>query len=124
MSNPEQEQLLSTIAALSQSMRGKNLSDIQLDLLQVAEHLMSNIAVQSAITSPGLVEIVVPEFEIGEPCQVRTVEGGPEHWQNSAWQRSTIIDKVSLNGEHEYQTAVTGRGLWVGTEALQKVDKK
>lgn len=118
MSNPEQERILSTIAALASSLRPHTLTDIQIDLLQVAERLLTNVALQRLPQDrqiqqepPALVE-----FEIGEPCEVRL----PEIVTHEHWQRTTIIDKAD---EMTYQTAATKRGKWIDHSLLRKVSK-
>lgn len=124
MNDPEQAKKLATICSLSQGMEKQALSDIQLDLLEVVVHLMTNIAVQSTLhgrLSLEPHEEPAPEvFELGEPVliQVPADRLQPEHWQ-----RTTIINKAEapgLEGGIEYQTAFTGRELWVGTRRLKK----
>lgn len=120
MSSPEQEQALTTISALAESMRSHTLSDVQNDLLEIAERLMTNIAVQSAMKAsiPVPVAPEVVEFEIGETVNIETP---PTPERASYWQRTTVIDKVRGGLGYEYQTAFSGRGMWVNPLRLQKV---
>lgn len=113
MSNPDQEKALSTIAALSHSMAGTKLTDIQIDLLMVAANLMTNIAVQSQIAASTQI-VPDPEFEIGEPVNVKLADH-----RN---QRATVVGKTQhLRGFH-YQTSATGT-QWITVDLMEKVQR-
>lgn len=123
MSNPEQIQMLATIGSLTQTLEKQVMSDIQLDLLQVVQHLMTNIAVQSTMHGRMALEPGEPaaplEFQVGEPVDVMVPVDGQEHWQ-----RTTVINKQYLqdNG-YAYQTAYTKRDTWIDPAAMRKVQK-
>lgn len=117
MSNPEQEQALSTIAALAHAMAGTKLTDIQLDLLLMAANLMTNIAVQSQIAATAQVTEQVPEFEIGEPVNVHIPATSVSHGYA---QRATVTGKIELKTGFEYKTSATGID-WVTTDRMHKV---
>jgi hypothetical protein len=127
MSNPDQDKALATISSLAHSLDGQVLSDIQIDLLMVAEHLMTNIAVQSTLHGRLALDPSEPkplEFQIGEPVMIETP---PSIDCQPYWQRTTIIDKVegpALEGGFEYKTAFTGRDMWIGVRRLKKAEKQ
>lgn len=119
MSNPDQLKALATIGSLASTLEKQALSDIQMDLLEVAVHLMTNIAVQS--TLHGRQALLPPEppapleFQVGEPVEVMH---GDEQWQ-----RTTVINKQFISEEERYyyQTAFTKRDKWIDGTALRKV---
>lgn len=128
MSNPDQLKSLATISSLAISMQKQTLSDIQLDLLEVAEHLMTNIAVQSTLHGREGMQPAEPpaplEFQVGEPVEVQVPADRVHH---EHWQRTTIIDKKVTEEEGEtvtrYQTAFTKRDFWISAKRLRKVAK-
>ena len=128
MTNPDQVKALATIGSLAQSLEKQTLSDIQMDLLEVAAHLMTNIAVQSTLHGRQALEPAgepeAPVFEPGEPCEVQVPADRITH---EHWQRTTIIDKqVTIEEGVEvtrYKTAFTRRDMWIGTRRLRKIAK-
>lgn len=126
MSNPDQLRSLATISSLAISLQKQNLSDIQMDLLQVAEHLMTNIAVQSTLHGQKGMQPAEPpappEFQVGEPVEVHIPADRVTH---EHWQRTTIINKQTTEEDGaqvtRYQTAVTKRDFWLGVNRLRKV---
>lgn len=127
MSTPEQEQALATISSLATSLRTQALSDVQIDLLEVAAHLMTNIAVQSTINcaSTRLIEL---EYQIGEPVQIDLAALGFTAAEG-AWQRTTVTGKQNVSideahPEYQYQTAFSGTDRWLyPVECMRKVEK-
>ncbi|QOC57989.1 hypothetical protein phiK7B1_134 [Pseudomonas phage phiK7B1] len=120
MSNPDQVKVLATIGSLAQSLEKQVLTDIQMDLLEVAAHLMTNIAVQSTLFGREGMEPAKPaepvEFQVGEPVEVMV---GSEQWQ-----LTTVINKQYTQEDgYFYQTAFTKRDKWIAAEALRKVKK-
>lgn len=114
MSNPEQEQALATIAALAQSLSGTELTDIQLDLLDMAQRMMTNIAVQRQMAANlKAVDPAPVEFDIGEPVNVDSPLFGQP-------QRATIIGKIQHLRGFDYQTSATGQ-VWMRIDSLHKV---
>lgn len=128
MSNPDQLRNLATISSLATSMQKQTLSDIQLDLLEVVAHLITNIAVQSTLHGQlGMKPAEAPaplEFQIGEPVEVQVP---PDRVHHEHWQRTTIIDKKTTEEDGEivtrYQTAFTKREFWIGVARLRKIAK-
>lgn len=125
MSNPDQVKHLATISGLAAGLQKQSLSDIQMDLLEVAVHLMTNIAVQSTLhgkTAMTPAEPAAPVvFEPGEPA-IQTIPA--DRLQHEHKQRTTIINKrVSddSDGGYLYQTSHTGRGVWISAAMLSKV---
>ena len=119
MSSPEQEKALATISSLSASLRNQKLSDVQIDLLMVAEHLMTNIAVQTVIQC----ETRLVEFNLGEPV-MQTIPA--DRTQHEHQQRTTVVDKEAVNdlGDFRYKTAHSGRDTWITATMLSKVQPK
>lgn len=121
MSTPEQEQALSTISALAASLRTQKLSDVQIDLLEVAAHLMSNIAVQTTLNCAST-RLVEAEYQLGEAV-MQTIPA--DRMMREHRQRTTVIDKQPVNdlGDFRYKTAHSGRGIWVTATMLSKLEK-
>lgn len=126
MNTPEQAKSLATISCLAVSLEKKKLTNIQLDLLEIVCHLMTNISIQSMGLGDSSVALPPPEFYLGGSAEIRCnigVEG------SYTWQRTTIIDKRLLTAEgvtpevYEYQTSWSKRGKWIGAEDLRKVAK-
>lgn len=128
MSNPEQEQTIATISALAHALRSKKLSNIQLDQLQIAEHLLTNISVQTqmeasleAAGKPVLkVDPVV--FQPGEPAKVYMLGTRTQH---AHWERATITGlepRETVEGGWVYQTSKTGK-TWLTLNRLEKIAK-
>lgn len=120
--NPDQLRSLATISSLAISLQKQNLSDIQMDLLEVAVHLMTNIAVQSTLRGrEGLspAEPAAPlDFVLGEPVDVEIKETRVSH---AYWQRTTIVDKLTdEKGVSVYRTART-KDAWMEDSRLRKV---
>lgn len=119
MSTPEQEQALATISSLATSLRTQALSDVQIDLLEVAAHLMTNIAVQTTLNCPNTRLV---EYQLGEAV-MQTIPA--DRLQHEHQQRTTVVDKEAVNdlGDFRYKTAHSGRGTWVTATMLNKVEK-
>lgn len=116
MSTPEQEQALATISSLATALRTQTLSDVQIDLLEVAAHLMTNIAVQTTLNC-ATTRLV--EYQLGEPVWFLNRLGQE--------QRTTITNKCSIDSLEgpvtHYQTAFTGPSEWHIEQSLRKVEK-
>lgn len=133
MSTPEQEKALSTIGALAASLRNQKLSDVQIDLLEVAAHLMTNIAVQTTLNC-ATTRLVELEYTPGEPVDVDLAAIELDGQSLTGWQRTTVINRQQTNEnevmqnleepQYRYQTAATGRGIWVAAAVLRKVEAK
>lgn len=131
MSNPEQEQTIATITALAHGLRSKRLSNIQLDQLQIAEHLLTNISVQTQIKATVETEAgiwgdpdkePILKFEPGEPCQVHLAASRTQH---AHWEKATITGaeaRETVAGGWVYQTSKTGKH-WLTPSRLGKVNK-
>ena len=132
MSNPEQEQTIATISALAHALRSKKLSNIQLDQLQIAEHLLTNISVQTQLETPPVAEAgiwgdtepkkYVPRFEPSEPVRVHIPADMVQH---AHWERATITGiqpRDTVEGGCVYQTSKTGK-QWVTPNRLEKLSK-
>ena len=131
MSNPEQEQTIATISALAHALRSKKLSNIQLDQLQIAEHLLTNISVQTQLETPvaeaGIWGDTEPKkhvlrFELSEPVRVHIMASMVQH---AHWERATITGtepRETVEGGWVYQTSKTGK-QWVTPNRLEKLSK-
>ena len=120
MSRLEQERALTVITEIATALRFQHMTNVQLDLLQVAEHLMVNIAVQVQVAAV----LVQPEidFSIGEPVDVTMPNLSGDEISKDYKQRATIIEKVEQSGIAEYRTTATGEE-WLKTDRLDKVKK-
>lgn len=129
MSNPEQEKSLAVISGIAHNLSKADLSAVQLDQLQIAEHLLTNISVQlqieaslRAANQPVTPKVEVPVFQVSEPCQVLIYADRVQH---EHWERATITGaeaRTGVEGGWVYKTSKTG-SAWVTPGRLNKVRK-
>lgn len=124
MISPEQDKSLSTIAALAASLSKQNLTSIQLDLVQAAERVLVNVALQQTefgrlANKPEEPKPQAPVFQEGEPCRVYILANRVQH---AHWQKATVTGKEArhtVEGGFVYQTSATGK-QWVTINRLEK----
>lgn len=133
MSDTDQEKSLATISGLAEAIRRHDLSSIQLDQLQIAEHLLTNIAVQltvaaseranaEAMATPEPVMPKVDTYVGGEPVNVLILASRVEH---EHWEKATITGvemRPCVPGGLVYKTNKTGKH-WLTAGRLSKVRK-
>lgn len=130
MSNPEQEKILATIAALTHSLLKHELSPVQLDQLQITEHLLTNISVQLQMEASNRAAAASAEpaqtgpiFQPSEPCKVMIPADRVQH---EHWELATIIGvdyRPGVAGGFVYQTSKTGK-TWLTSYRLKKVSQE
>lgn len=88
------------------------LTDIQLDQLDIANHVLANLAVQLGIGQKPAAPV---RYEPGQPVEVSIEVNGEQRWQ-----KTTIVDRICWDNTdlsdiiYRYKTAVTGRdGDWI-----------
>lgn len=121
MSGLEQERAITVINDITFALRTQKMSNVQLDMLQVAEHLLVNLAFQVQ-TSNGIVPEPVVDYSICESVDVTITCLSGEDAGTSYQQRATVIDKVEQGGVAEYRTTATG-SEWLTAERISKVKK-
>lgn len=86
------------IIALCHSLRDEELTDLQVNLLGVAQDIIANVMVQIERDKPP-VRSEEPLFERGQPVQVAMKHPALD---GVVWQRSTVIDVVKTPGDEGY----------------------
>lgn len=109
----ESDQLAENVIALAQRLKGKKLSDVQLDLLQIGQHLLTNLVFQVDRTvTPE--EPVITVFEPGTPVEVKIHAEDREYWQHA-----TVIEAYMVNNRMAYRTTAD-RANWVDQEMVRE----
>lgn len=124
----EANTLIDQIESLVTSLRDKPLDNVQLDLLEVASHLLANITFQVAksCAKPGVepVEPVHVVLQPGEKCEVNfSREDGPH---SDYWQLATVTDVKHLEiSPVQIQYKTTATTDWINEKLVRRpVEKK
>ncbi|UKL15036.1 hypothetical protein hairong_132 [Pseudomonas phage hairong] len=119
--------LIDQIESLAGSLRNKPIDNVQLDLLEVAVHLMANIVFQvSKSCAKSGVEPVETPLNPGDKCEINFSQRDGLH--SDYWQLTTIIDRRTSRCEdevtYEYKTAVTGSDNWIVQARIRRPVEK
>lgn len=122
----EKAKLMSRIKSTVDVIAGLPANDVQMDLLEVAAHLLTNILFQvsKGCSKVGVEETkpVVQPMNPGDKCEVNFSRADGPH--SDYWQRATVIDRRTseFEGEktYEYKTTATNRDTWIGMANVRK----
>lgn len=108
----EASPLIEQIISLAESIKGKPADNVQLDLLEVAAHLLTNILFQVSKTcsKTAVEQVHVPRLvlEPGHKCEVNFSH--PDGPHSDYWQLATVTDIRHLETspvQIEYKTTAT-----------------